>query len=89
MAAPNLEHLRIRASKAFPPMAPRRPQASPKPPAERRTGDDRRRADKGPPRGRERRVTLEPRQPEVVELDITPEEWVELHQAASEKDADR
>lgn len=36
--------------------------------AERRTGVDRRRQASDPPKGRERRVQLEPRKPEVQEL---------------------
>jgi len=45
------------------------------PPVDRRSGRDRRQADVGPPGGRERRVTVEPRKPEVVERDITVSEW--------------
>ena len=47
--------------------------------SERRSGADRRRADKGPPRGRrERRVGMEPRRPEVREVELTPSEWAGL-----------
>lgn len=45
---------------------------------ERRAGNDRRQADKGPPDGRDRRVGMEPRQPDVAELDMTPQEWAAL-----------
>ncbi|MBI3155636.1 MAG: hypothetical protein HYZ20_09515 [Burkholderiales bacterium] len=45
---------------------------------ERRCGRDRRRADRGPPRGRERRVGVEPRGPEVVEMEVSDEEWAAL-----------
>ena len=45
---------------------------------DRRSGRDRRQVDKGPPSGRERRVGMEPRKPEVQELDFTPSEWTAL-----------
>lgn len=45
---------------------------------ERRTGEDRRRVDNGPPGKHERRRSLEPRKPEVVELDMTNSEWSAL-----------
>ena len=48
------------------------------PPSERRSGDDRRRADGAPPSKHERRRGLEPRMPEVVELDMTNSEWMTL-----------
>ena len=44
------------------------------PPVDRRSGKDRRQVDGNPP-GRERRRNVEPRKPEVVELDLTPSEW--------------
>lgn len=48
---------------------------------ERRSGTDRRKADKGPPRGlRERRVNVEPRKPEVHDMDITPSEWDRMNE---------
>ncbi|HET9823566.1 MAG TPA: hypothetical protein VFQ16_17245 [Burkholderiaceae bacterium] len=48
-------------------------------PRERRTGRDRRQIDKGPPPGvRERRVSVEPRKPEVLERELTPSEWASL-----------
>jgi hypothetical protein len=49
---------------------------------ERRVGIDRRKHDKGPPDGRDRRVGMEPRQPDVAELDMTPQEWAALAAAA-------
>jgi hypothetical protein len=48
------------------------------PPSERRSGDDRRRAEGAPPSRHERRRGLEPRLPEVVELDMTTSEWMTL-----------
>ncbi|WP_298826268.1 hypothetical protein [uncultured Piscinibacter sp.] len=44
-------------------------------PHDRRSGRDRRLVDKGSPTGRERRVTLEPRKPEISEIDVTASEW--------------
>jgi hypothetical protein len=49
---------------------------------ERRSGVDRRRADKGPPGRHERRVGVEPRQPEVQEVNLTPSEWATLGEIA-------
>lgn len=54
---------------------------SARPPAtgDRRTGADRRKADQGPPKGtRERRVSVEPRKPEVQELDLSASDWAAL-----------
>jgi len=48
-------------------------QASPL--AERRSGRDRRQRDALPPGGRERRRNVEPRKPEVTELDFTDSQW--------------
>lgn len=45
------------------------------PTVERRSGHDRRRRDQLPPDGHERRRTVEPRQPEIIELDFTPSQW--------------
>jgi hypothetical protein len=57
-----------------------------KPPAtDRRKGADRRKVDKGPPRGRERRVSVEPRKPEVQELDVSPSEWAQLEDELKKK----
>lgn len=53
------------------------------PPTERRTGADRRKADHGPPGGRERRVGMEPRKPDVREIEMTPSEWATLTSDAS------
>jgi hypothetical protein len=50
--------------------------------ADRRSGQDRRKVDKGPPSGRERRVHLEPRRPEVSELDLSNSEWAALQEQA-------
>ena len=50
-------------------------------PRERRTGRDRRQVDRGPPPGvRERRVSVEPRKPEVLERELTPSEWATLNE---------
>lgn len=49
------------------------------PAAERRTGLDRRQRDSGPPDGWERRRSVEPRKPEVTELEFTPSQWGALH----------
>ena len=48
--------------------------------ADRRAGVDRRKADKGSPTGRERRVGMEPRKPEISEVEITPSEWAALEE---------
>ncbi len=56
-----------------------------KPPAnpsasDRRSGADRRKADKGPPTGRDRRIGMEPRKPEISEVEISPSEWAALEE---------
>jgi hypothetical protein len=46
---------------------------------DRRSGADRRQDDKGPPKGtRERRVSVEPRKPDVQEVEISPSDWASL-----------
>jgi hypothetical protein len=50
--------------------------------AERRSGADRRRADKGPPGRVDRRRVAEPRKPEVAELDLSESEWGALTEQA-------
>jgi hypothetical protein len=57
-----------------------KPLAATSPPRpDRRSGNDRRKADKGPPAGmRDRRVHLEPRKPEVQEVEISPSDWASL-----------
>ncbi len=57
-----------------------RPLGANPPPVDRRSGVDRRRADKGPPGGRERRLGIEPRRPEVVEREASPSEWATLQE---------
>jgi hypothetical protein len=47
--------------------------------SERRSGADRRRVDKGPPSGGERRRLVEPRRPEVEELEMSLSEWAQLN----------
>jgi hypothetical protein len=49
---------------------------------ERRSGQDRRRLEGTPPTGRERRRAIEPRKPEVAELEMTPSQWDALLDAA-------
>ena len=46
---------------------------------ERRSGKDRRRHESQPPGTWERRRSVEPRKPEVAELEITPSQWDLLH----------
>lgn len=58
-------------------------QAAPSKATNRRAGADRRKVDKGPPRGRERRVSLEPRKPDVIERELTPSEWAALQEQVS------
>jgi hypothetical protein len=50
-------------------------QASNKPPIERRAGVERRKVDLGPPNGVERRRGIDPRKPEVKEVDLTASDW--------------
>ena len=52
------------------------------PAADRRSGKDRRQRDDAPPSGRERRRGIEPRRPEVAEVEITPSQWDALQDAA-------
>lgn len=55
-----------------------RPSAAP-PKPDRRSGADRRKVDKGPPPGvRDRRVHMEPRKPDVQEVEISPSDWASL-----------
>lgn len=54
------------------------PQNAPQP--DRRSGVDRRGDDKGPPGLAERRRGVEPRQPEVVELEMSESQWSALTQ---------
>jgi hypothetical protein len=46
---------------------------------ERRSGHDRRRHECAPPGTWERRRSVEPRKPDVAELEITPSQWDLLH----------
>lgn len=48
---------------------------------ERRSGRDRRGKDKGSPTGRDRRVGMEPRRPEVTEVEFSPSEWERMEAA--------
>ena len=50
---------------------------------ERRLGNDRRRRDSAPPASWERRRSIEPRKPEVVEMEMTPSQWDALDGSAS------
>ena len=56
------------------PAMPSAPDADRRTATDRRSGRDRRHAEAGPPTPYERRRTIEPRQPEVAELDLSPEE---------------
>jgi len=49
--------------------------------AERRSGQDRRRVEQGPPGLRDRRRLVEPRRPDVAEIELSAAEWEALHQA--------
>jgi hypothetical protein len=49
---------------------------------ERRSGKDRRQGDKGPPGRVDRRRVVEPRKPEVAELNLSDSEWGALTDAA-------
>jgi hypothetical protein len=46
---------------------------------DRRSGRDRRQQDILPPGRRDRRQGIEPRKPEVTEVEMTPEEWEALY----------
>jgi hypothetical protein len=48
---------------------------------ERRSGQDRRRVEQGPPGLRDRRRQVEPRRPDVAEIELSADEWEALHQA--------
>lgn len=61
-------------------MVLRKPPRAQPPLIERRSGRDRRQVEKGPPGGRDRRVGLEPRRPEVVELEVSVSEWLALQE---------
>ena len=55
-----------------------------KPPlTDRRTGRDRRQKDAEPPKGIERRRGIEPRKPEVSELQISESDWGRLEAAVT------
>jgi hypothetical protein len=50
------------------------------PKSDRRSGADRRQVEQGPPGRRERRVSVEPRGPEVQDVELTPSEWASLNE---------
>jgi hypothetical protein len=50
---------------------------------ERRTGRDRRKQDGAPPKGIERRRGIEPRKPEVSEVQISESDWGRLEAAVN------
>lgn len=56
----------------------RTPSGSPAP--ERRSGQDRRRLEEGPPGSHDRRRLVEPRRPDVEEIEMSPSEWDALNQ---------
>jgi len=66
-------------------MAQARNKVDPNHKPERRAGADRRRVDKGPPGSHERRRNVEPRRPEVEEIDMSPSEWDALSQGGVKK----
>lgn len=47
---------------------------------DRRAGKDRRQKELAPPGGRERRRNLEPRKPDVAEIDLTSSQWDALNE---------
>ena len=49
-------------------------------PSDRRTGKDRRKRDLGPPGKLERRRTVESRQPDVSEIEMSASDWGALEQ---------
>lgn len=53
-------------------------ETKPAPGTERRAGADRRKRELPPPAG-ERRRSVEPRKPEVTEIEITASQWDALH----------
>lgn len=59
---------------------PKRTTSQEKAPPEsnRRSGADRRRVDSGPPGKHDRRRSMEPRKPEVIELEMSNSEWSAL-----------
>ena len=67
-----MNHLEIQPAAPAKPALARRPSRSP---SERRSGKDRRGDDQGPPDTRERRTTLESRQPDVAEIEMSESEW--------------
>ena len=48
--------------------------------SDRRSGKDRRKQDLGPPGKKERRRSLESRQPDVTEIEMSASDWVALEQ---------
>jgi hypothetical protein len=54
---------------------------SSQPKNDRRSGVDRRKVDKGPPNGIDRRKSIEPRKPEVQEVQISPSDWARLEES--------
>jgi hypothetical protein len=60
---------------------PSSPDKSPARGADRRSGLDRRVEDKGPPGKSDRRRLIEPRKPEVVELELSDSDWAALTQS--------
>jgi len=57
--------------------------------SERRSGNDRRQREALPPTDWERRRSLEPRKPEVFDLEVTPSQWDALQQEAFPEAAGR
>jgi hypothetical protein len=59
-------------------MAKPRNSSGPTDGPDRRSGQDRRRVEQGPPGSRDRRRLVEPRRPEVAEIELSPGEWEAL-----------
>lgn len=61
------------------------PGPAAQPAADRRSGKDRRRVDLRLPGEHERRRSVEPRKPEVRELDLSESQWADLQAQATPK----
>ncbi len=57
--------------------------------AERRSGKERRRRDTLAPGLPERRRSIEPRKPEVQELELSPSQWADLENLAAPKKSEK
>lgn len=86
---PETAAFRLQAQQGFPiavGLAADREQRRVPGPSDRRSGVDRRRDDAGLDPGRsERRTSVEPRLPQVAELDLTHSDWVALVELTSQR----